>query len=124
MQRTHIAAAVALSLVIGGVALAQPAPPAGPPGEGTNRPGMTMGPEGDGPGHMDGRMGGHMEGRMGGRMGGPGRGGMMRHMMDDKAARFDMRRGDTRIDIKCAADEPMKACVEAATALMDKMAPK
>ena len=120
MKYSHIAAAAALSLVIGGVAIAQPAPPAGPPGEGMNRPGMTMAPEGDGPGHM----GGHMEGRMGGRMGGPGRGEMMRHMMGEKAARFDMRRGDTRIDIKCAADEPMKACVEAATALMDKMAPK
>ena len=40
-----------------------------------------------------------------------------------RGARFEIRRGDTRIDVKCAPDEPMKACVEAATVLFDKVTP-
>jgi len=49
---------------------------------------------------------------------------MMRHMMEGgKAAHFSFRRGDSRVDIKCAADEPMKACVDAAMTLADKLAP-
>ncbi len=105
MQKARYAIAALLTLTAAGVALAQPAPPAA---DGQNRP-AEMGR--DGPGYEgEGRMGHH--------------GWMMRHMMETKAARFDMRRGDMRIDVKCAADEPMKACVDAATTLMDKMAPK
>lgn len=49
----------------------------------------------------------------------------MRHMMESgKAARFDLRRGDTHIVIKCAADEPMKACTDAAIQLIDRVGPK
>ena len=36
---------------------------------------------------------------------------MMQHV---EAARFHFRRGDAEIDIKCAANEPMQACVTAA----------
>ncbi len=51
--------------------------------------------------------------------------GMMRRMMEGgKAAHFRFVRGDNRVDIKCAADEPMKACVEAAGTLLDKLGPK
>ena len=38
-----------------------------------------------------------------------------------KAAVFHIRRGDTRIDVKCADDEPSAACVDAAVRLMDKL---
>ena len=58
--------------------------------------------------------------------GGMERGGMgpgwRRPPPPTKAAVFHLRRGDARVDIKCADDEPTKACVDAATALMDKLA--
>lgn len=98
-------------LLAGGVAVAQA--PGGEPGGGAP------------PGEMRGR----------GEMGGPG--DMMRHghmeavmreMMHraapapSKAARFMFRRGDALVNIKCADDEPMKACVDAGSALLDKLA--
>ncbi len=92
------------ALLVAGVASAQPAPPNGAP-----PPGMEGGPGEHGHGMGEGR-GGHGE--------------MMRHMMEGgKAAHFSFRRGDSRVDIKCAADEPMKACVDAAMTLADKLAP-
>lgn len=60
-----------------------------------------------------GMMHGHMEGH-GGYM------GMHRPMMS-KAAAFRFRRDGAEIDIKCAADEPTKACVDAASILIDKV---
>ena len=49
---------------------------------------------------------------------------MMRRMMEGgKAARFHISRGESVIDVRCAADEPMKACVDAASALLDKLSP-
>lgn len=108
-MKTTIAAALGLALLAGGAALAQnapppPAPEAGPPGE-----------------H------GPMDGAMEGRRGPPPymmRGMMERamHMRPSKAASFHFRKGDARVDIKCADDEPTKACVDAASALMDKLA--
>ncbi len=41
--------------------------------------------------------------------------------MFQKSAGFRFKRGDAEIDIKCAADEPMRACVEAAATLIDKV---
>ena len=46
---------------------------------------------------------------------------MMRHMHPPKGAMFVFRRGDARVIIKCADDEPTKACVDGATALLDKL---
>ena len=43
-------------------------------------------------------------------------------MQASKAARFHFSRGENVVDIRCAADEPMKACVDAASALLDKLA--
>lgn len=41
--------------------------------------------------------------------------------MMTKSAFFRFKRGDSEIDIKCAADESTKACVDAASALIDKV---
>jgi hypothetical protein len=43
-----------------------------------------------------------------------------------KAAHFRFRKGDAVVDIKCADDEPTKSCVDAGSALLDKLmaAPK
>ena len=107
------------ALLMAGVAMAQPAPGPNADAPPPPRPGRE-GPGRDGPGHEGPGREGHR-----GEMGGPGRGGWMRRMMEDgKAARFELRRGDMHIDIKCAADEPMKACVDAATQLLDRVAPK
>ena len=74
-------------------------------------------------------MRGPMRGSMGGPMGGPGgmhhgpeHGGMMGMMHGPRGAHFVFGRGDAVADIKCADNEPMRACVEAASALMDKLA--
>ena len=37
-----------------------------------------------------------------------------------KAAHFRLERGDLALDVKCAEDEPMKACAEIAVQLLDK----
>lgn len=93
-MRTYLLAGAAL-LAMAGAAAAQPAPPDGPPRD---------------------------EMRMGGPHGGPG---MMRRMMEaSRGARFHFERGDARVDIRCAADEPMRACIDAATVLLDKLAPQ
>jgi len=44
-------------------------------------------------------------------------------MMRQRGAMFRISRGDTRIVVRCDSDEPMKACVEAATTLLDKIGP-
>ena len=105
-----------------GVAMAQApaaAPPPPPPGAGA--------PQAGGPGMEERGPRGPM-----GPMGGPGmeehfgwRHRMaMRHMPPppSKAAHFRLRKGDAAVDVKCADDEPTKACVDAAAVLMDKAA--
>lgn len=38
-----------------------------------------------------------------------------------KGAHFHVERGDTRVDVKCADDEPMKACADITLQLLDKL---
>lgn len=38
-----------------------------------------------------------------------------------KAARFRIMDGDTRIDLKCAEDEPMKVCADLLLQVMDRL---
>ena len=58
-------------------------------------------------------------------MGHHGHHGMMRQGMQQpsRGAMFRISRGDTRIVVRCDSDEPMRACVEAATTLLDKISP-
>ena len=91
------------ALVVAGVAVAQaPTPPAPPPGPG---PGAEMHMGEHGPGEHGGR--GMMQ-------------GMHRHPTS-KSAHFMFRRGDAVVAIKCADDEPTKACVDAAAIILDKL---
>ncbi len=92
-------------LVAAGAAMAQ-----GAPGE--------AGPGPQGPGEMRGEMRGEM-----GPHGGFMREMMRRHREESKAAHFRFRKGDAVVDIKCAADEPTKACVDAGSVLLDKLNP-
>ena len=90
----------AASALVAGVAIAQPAP--GPDG-GAPPPAREMGERGPG-----------------------GPGGWMRRMMmrrppPTKAAFFNFRRGDAAVTIKCADDEPMKACTDAATTMLQAL---
>ena len=65
--------------------------------------------------------GGPEAGMMHGPMGGPM--GMHRPMMMmQKSAGFRFKRDGAEIDIRCAAYEPTKACVDAASVLIDKLA--
>ena len=43
-------------------------------------------------------------------------------MPPSRAAAFMIERGDTKIHVRCAENEPMQACVNAASALLDKVA--
>jgi hypothetical protein len=107
MRTLTTLAAMAIAVGAAGAAVAQPAPQPGAP---------EPGPMGEGGMH------GHaqMHGGMGG-MGGM-RPGMMGMMRPSKGARFHFSRNDGVVDVKCAEDEPMRACVDAASALLDKLA--
>ncbi len=41
-----------------------------------------------------------------------------------KAAHFRLEKGDLKLDVKCADDEPMKSCADIALQLLDKAASK
>ncbi len=116
------------AMLLAGVAVAQgtnnpPSPGASPPpGE---MGGSMRGPHGGPDGEMRGSHGGP-DGEMRGSHGGPGMMRMMHemHRHESKAAHFRFRKGDAMVDIKCADDEPTKACVDAGAALLDKLATK
>ena len=97
-----------------GVAHAQPSPASPPP--------MGMGA---GPGGMGAARGPHHPppGPHGMPWGQHGPAGMLGGMHPPKAAVFMFKRGDERIMIKCADDEPTKACVDGASTLIGKLAP-
>ncbi len=84
---------------------------------------LAQAPGGDAPPPPHGEMGQGPHGEMGHM--GPGMHGMMHGMHrppPSKAARFMFRKGDAVVAIKCADDEPTKACVDAGSALLDKLA--
>ncbi|MBP0494214.1 hypothetical protein [Roseomonas indoligenes] len=126
-----LAAALALTGAAG-LAVAQPAPPAPPaPGAAAPLPAPPppLNPQGPGPQAQGPR------GPMGGPMGGPGfegpRGpmggpeGRMRgwhHPPRSESASFFFQKDDSVIHIHCAEDEPTRACVDAASTLIDKLA--
>ena len=99
-----IALLSAAALLSASAALAQPAPPPGGP-----KPGPEAGAPPPPP------PGGPHAGPRGPR-GGPDA------PPPPKAAHFRLERGDTALDVKCAADEPMKACADIALQLLDKLA--
>jgi hypothetical protein len=101
-----LAAAVLIAGISAAVAQPAPPPPAPPPA-----------PEASG-GAMGGPMGGPME-RM---RHGPMHSGMMGMMHGSRGAHFVFGKGDQVADIRCADNEPTRACVDAASALMDKLA--
>ncbi|EHM03027.1 hypothetical protein HMPREF9946_00518 [Acetobacteraceae bacterium AT-5844] len=115
MKKILMLGAGIVMLGVGGVAMAQaPQPPAGAPPQAEAQ---APRPEGRGPGER------------GPRHAGPGEHGPRHHGMrgphrfgppPSKAASFMIERGDTRIRIRCAENEPMQACVAAASALLDK----
>ncbi|SHK01331.1 hypothetical protein SAMN02745194_03964 [Roseomonas rosea] len=104
-----------------------PQTPPGPPGQRAEGPGPRgpgPGPEGRGPG-MDGPPG-RGPWMMGG-YGHPGMGEgypmhMWHHAPRSRAASFHVERGDAEIHIQCAEGEPTRACVDAASVLLDKIA--
>ncbi|AVA22212.1 hypothetical protein QA648_09665 [Rhizobium sp. CB3171] len=53
--------------------------------------------------------------------GGWHRGSMNRRPFFSKAARFRIENGDVKIDIKCAEDEPMKACADELNQILDRL---
>lgn len=124
------AGALAFALATGAAwAQSDTPPPPPPPGGPTAADGMAPPPPPsgtmrEGPGRGD-RLGPHdgmrvREGR--GPRGGP-RG--WRHgppAPPSKAAEFHLRRGPLNFRIRCAEEEPIKACADAALVLMDKFA--
>jgi hypothetical protein len=94
MTKTTVLLAAA-AILMAGAAVAQPAPPPGGP-----RPG----PEAGGP------------------PGGPRRGPDAPPPPPAKAAHFRLERGETALDVKCADDEPMKACADLTLQMLDRLA--
>ncbi|MXP64684.1 hypothetical protein E0493_15130 [Roseomonas sp. M0104] len=114
MRKLLIPVMGAAFLGLAGLAAAQPAPPpgpgnGGPPAAGNEAP---PGPPMRGPGGH-----GHPDGGRG-----PG-GGMMgpHHPPPPPGAAFMLRRGNDSIAIHCSERESMQACVNAASAMLDKM---
>ena len=117
----HLAVTLALllALPLGVVASAARAQPADPPAGAQPDAGRTVPP--------------NAPERRGPMMGGSGpRDGMMGMMREhghhhhgpaqpDPAARFRIRRDGAEVDIRCAPQETMRACVEAAAALLDRL---
>lgn len=115
-MKTWLIAGVGMLLVVGGAAVAQ-TPPGMSPGGAAGAPTGAMegpsgvgGPEGMNHGPM-GRWMGMMHGHHG-----------PHQPPVSKAAFFRLRKGDVSVGIKCADDEPTKACVDAAATLLDKLA--
>lgn len=95
-MRPLLLTAVAAGALVAGVAFAQtPPPPGGPDG-------------GPPPGEMRGGYG----------PGGFGHGFMRPRPMPPKAAFFRFRKGDSSVTVKCADDEPTKACTDAVQAML------
>jgi len=110
MRRMLIPVVGAACLGLASLAVAQPAPApgadnGGPPAAGSEAPSSPPmhGPRG--PGGPGGRM----------MMMGP------HHRPPPPGASFRLRRGDTSIAIQCSERESMQACVNAASAMLDKM---
>lgn len=113
--------ALAAAALLGSVTLAAaqpappPAPPAAPPAGQDNpapdpmRDRMHDGMHGEGRGGMMGHRMGMMGGMMGGGMRGP------------RGAHFVFEREGGMIDLRCAENEPTRACVDAAAVLLDKL---
>lgn len=91
----------AATLLLGTAAMAQMPPPRGP------RPG----PEADAPPPPPPPPGGTR----------PGPDAPPPPPPPTKAAHFIFERGDARIDVKCADDEPTKACADTISQLLDKL---
>ncbi|MCJ2036048.1 hypothetical protein [Methylobacterium sp. J-068] len=85
----------AAAILVASAAIAQPAPPPGGP-----RPGSEAGAPPPG---------------------GPRR-GPDAPPPPPKAAHFRLERGETALDVKCADDEPMKACADLTLQLLDRLA--
>lgn len=105
----------ALAVAIGtGAALAQAAPPPPPGGPAAGRPGTDAPPPPPPPGGPRGAMDGPPPP--------PGMRAPPPPPPPSRAAHFRVEQGDMKVDVKCAADEPMKACAELAMQLVDKVA--
>lgn len=103
-MRPLLFTAIAASALVASVAIAQPAPPPGGPQGGPPPGGPPHGMEG-----MEGH-GGWMHGRR--RMPPP-----------TKAAFFNFRHGEDVVTVKCADDEPTKACTDAVAAMIAAIRP-
>ncbi|MBX4867081.1 hypothetical protein HJA87_04015 [Rhizobium bangladeshense] len=88
-----------------------PPPPSAPDNEGSMRRGSDE-PSRDRP-----------DDRWHGSRGGMGFHGYRGHRMppQTKAAHFEIEDGDTRIDLKCAEDEPMKVCADLLLQVIDRL---
>jgi hypothetical protein len=109
--------ALAAAALLGSITLAaaQPAPPPAPPAAP--------------PSGQDSPPADPMRDRMHDGMHGEGRGGMMGHRMGmmgggmrgPRGAHFVFEREGAMIDLRCAENEPTRACVDAAAVLLDKL---
>jgi hypothetical protein len=114
MMTSLILSGLALTFFTGAVLAQSPAPP--PPGASAQAEQKAPPPPpGGGPDAMDEGPGGPPP-----PPGGP-RGHHPPPPPPSKAAHFRLERGDMALDVKCADDEPMKACADIALQMLDKL---
>jgi hypothetical protein len=117
MRNTMLACAVMILAVPIGLAHAQNA--AGASAQPSQAPAAQVQPGTAQPGAEHGPMHAHGPMAWRGWMGHPPMGLPM--MLHTKAAFFRFQRGGASITVKCAEDEPTQACVNAASALLDRV---
>ena len=103
----------ALLVALGATAALAQAPPPPPGGPAGARPSMDAPPPPPPPGGPRGAMDGPPPPPPGMRPPPP---------PPSKAAHFRVEQGDMKVDVKCADDEPMKACADIAIQMIDKVA--
>jgi hypothetical protein len=98
--------------------MASPPPPPVPGLEPPPPPPPGVAPPPVGPGAAAGDMGGPPPPPP---PGGPGPRGQRPPPPPEKAAHFRLQRGDALLDVKCADEEPMKACADLALQMVDRL---
>ncbi|MDL2397441.1 hypothetical protein [Rhizobium mayense] len=120
-MKTFLSIAALTVLLSAGVSFAQQAPNAATPTPPAQQPAQPETAPTANPPHPP-AMGQHRPDDDAMMMRGGWHGGPMNHRpMLSKAARFRIENGDVKIDVKCADDEPMKACADEVNQILDRL---
>ncbi|AYG59669.1 hypothetical protein [Rhizobium jaguaris] len=119
-MKTILSVAALTVMLSAGVSFAQQAPNTATPTPPAQQPAQTeTAPSANSP--QPPEMGQHRPDDDAMMRGGWRRGPMNHRPFLSRAARFRIENGDVKIDIKCADDEPMKACADELNQILDRL---